>query len=73
MNKSVGVFAKMSRYEMKQVHCGNCGYWVGEIEYRCKVEKPRCGVCSNHTTSSIITTSPNTTALTLYKKESGVD
>jgi len=63
----------MSLYDMIQVNCGCCGKWIGEIDYDSKVLEPRCRACNNPTEARNLTTSLNTKALTLYKKESGMD
>lgn len=63
----------MNMYDMIQVHCDCCGNWIGETNYDSKVVEPRCGTCSNLTKSSIIITPLKTTALTLHKKESGIN
>ncbi|MGI0056531.1 MAG: hypothetical protein ACREAK_04065 [Nitrosarchaeum sp.] len=63
----------MNLYDMIQIHCGSCRKWIGEIAYDSKIMEPRCVACDNPNEVSFLTTSLNTTALILYKKESGMD
>jgi phage FluMu protein Com len=52
----------MNIYDIKSIHCANCGKFLGEINFDAQVFLPKCGRCSTTHLNGFETTKAQVTA-----------